>query len=441
MKAAAPIVGGGGGGRDTMAQAGGKRSGEAARGAGDRAGRDREGARADARPRARPRRRPLRLRPSRIPPARSRRRSRWWSGRTPRGGSRRSRGWSQEKGAERVVVGLPLTLRGDEGEQAERARDVCRAAGAESLGTGGASRRAPHDATRGAHRGRGRCRLPRRRAPARELPGSHRGGRPRVSAGPPPVPGGRTPEEREAARREREARRAGQRRLRQRSGRAGRSAGRACPRTGTRDWLGRGAATADRRAPPASRGRRRARRAGPGARPVALVALARAPRDRARHRLVRQLALPAVQGRRRGQRPGHDPAGLQPRRRSPTCSSRPAWSSAGFFQLRARLAGHSGDLKPGSYELRKDMSFTRRARRARSRAAAERRAGPDPRGPLAQRDQAAHEGAPRQLPAASRRSPKLDPATYKAPRGAEPRGLPVPGHLRAEAGTAGQASS
>jgi UPF0755 protein len=30
---------------------------------------------------------------------------------------------------------------------------------------------------------------------------------------------------------------------------------------------------------------------------------------------------------------------------------------AGFFQLRARLAGHSGDLRPGSYQLRRDMSF------------------------------------------------------------------------------------
>ena len=30
---------------------------------------------------------------------------------------------------------------------------------------------------------------------------------------------------------------------------------------------------------------------------------------------------------------------------------------AGFFQLRARITGHSGDLRPGSYELRKDMTF------------------------------------------------------------------------------------
>jgi UPF0755 protein len=31
--------------------------------------------------------------------------------------------------------------------------------------------------------------------------------------------------------------------------------------------------------------------------------------------------------------------------------------NAGFFQLRARLTGHSGDLRPGRYQLRKDMSF------------------------------------------------------------------------------------
>ena len=38
---------------------------------------------------------------------------------------------------------------------------------------------------------------------------------------------------------------------------------------------------------------------------------------------------------------------------------------AGFFQLRARIDGASGDLRPGSYELRKDMSFTSRWRRSR----------------------------------------------------------------------------
>ena len=116
----------------------------------------------------------------------------------------------EEKGAERVVVG-PSAHAERRGGRAGRARaHVCRAAGAESLGTGGASRRAPHDATRGANRGRARRRLACRRPPARELPCSRPGGHPRVSSGPPPVPGGRTPEEREAARREREARRSGQ---------------------------------------------------------------------------------------------------------------------------------------------------------------------------------------------------------------------------------------
>ncbi|HZG50023.1 MAG TPA: endolytic transglycosylase MltG, partial [Thermoleophilaceae bacterium] len=33
-------------------------------------------------------------------------------------------------------------------------------------------------------------------------------------------------------------------------------------------------------------------------------------------------------------------------------------SSSGLFQLRVRLAGASGELRPGSYELREDMSFT-----------------------------------------------------------------------------------
>jgi uncharacterized YceG family protein len=33
-------------------------------------------------------------------------------------------------------------------------------------------------------------------------------------------------------------------------------------------------------------------------------------------------------------------------------------SNAGYFELRARIAGRSGDLKPGSFELREDMSFS-----------------------------------------------------------------------------------
>ena len=32
-------------------------------------------------------------------------------------------------------------------------------------------------------------------------------------------------------------------------------------------------------------------------------------------------------------------------------------SSSSFFQLRARLAGRSGELKPGRYRLARDMSY------------------------------------------------------------------------------------
>ena len=81
--------------------------------------------------------RPLRLRNLGPERARSRRRSTWWSDRTASAALRRSRGWWKEEGAERVLVGLPLTLGGEEGQQAERGAHVCRAARAESLGTVG----------------------------------------------------------------------------------------------------------------------------------------------------------------------------------------------------------------------------------------------------------------------------------------------------------------
>ena len=56
---------------------------------------------------------------------------------------------------------------------------------------------------------------------------------------------------------------------------------------------------------------------------------------------------------------------------------------AGFFQLRARLGGHSGDLRPGSYELRKDMSFAAALDALQEGVAAQR--GPGERSPRASR--------------------------------------------------------
>ena len=130
-------------------------------------------------------------------------------------------------------------------------------------------------------------------------------------------------------------------------------------------------------------------------------------RDRPRHRLVRQRALPAVQGRRRRHGQGHDPAGIEPSQIADRLEQAGVVEDAGFFQLRARLTGHSGDLRPGSYELRKDMSFTAALDALQRGRAAERGAGRDPRGPLAHGDQAAHQGPPRELrpvPAAARAS-------------------------------------
>ena len=75
----------------------------------------------------------------------------------------------EQQGAERVVVGLPLTLRGEEGDQAARGARVCRAARAESQCPGGAARRAPDHEARRAQRGPRGCRLAGRRASAREL--------------------------------------------------------------------------------------------------------------------------------------------------------------------------------------------------------------------------------------------------------------------------------
>ena len=157
---AAAVMGGGGGGRDTMAQAGGKDAGQARRGARrPRARRSRRSSaeRLDARPRARLRQRPLRLRGQRPDrhardAARGGRRARLASA-----GSARSRASSREQEADAVVVGLPVSLSGEEGaagrggagvrRAARRARSACR-----SRPTTSASRPRSRGARRAARR-------------------------------------------------------------------------------------------------------------------------------------------------------------------------------------------------------------------------------------------------------------------------------------------------
>jgi UPF0755 protein len=159
-----------------------------------------------------------------------------------------------------------------------------------------------------------------------------------VSHGPPPVPGGRTPEDREAARRERAARRA---------------AGAGAPDDSAVS------------APPDERAIALEPKPGPAG-----------PHRRRRPRWGRILAAlfaAAVVGVAAWFllslfQPFHgDGAGDEMLVRIPRGSTLGdiaqllerdgVISSAGFFELRARIAGRSDDLKPGPYRLRQNMSY------------------------------------------------------------------------------------
>jgi UPF0755 protein len=169
-----------------------------------------------------------------------------------------------------------------------------------------------------------------------------------VSSGPPPVPGGRTPDEREAARREREARRTA------RGDDADRAVVTAPPRPPADgqadDWL----AEAERVTTDGGRGERRR---GPRWGRIVAAAILLAVLGVAAWVLI-SLFQPF-----KGESDGAAvrvsiPRGATLGDIADLLEQRGVISNAGFFELRARLSGRSGDLKPGSYELREDMSFT-----------------------------------------------------------------------------------
>jgi UPF0755 protein len=232
------------------------------------------------------------------------------------------------------------------------------------------------------------------------------------------VPGGRTPEEREAARREREARRAA------RSGDAATATVTAPPPPADGqqdDWL------AEVDPPPGAERPEGGGRSGPrwgrllaaaitlvalGGVAWVLVSLFQPFKDDGDGRVVR-VSVP--QGATLG-----DIAKL--------LEEEGVISSAGFFELRARLAGRSGDLKPGSYEMREDMSY------AAALDALERGVPPNitvvqlPEG-LSRREIAPivkQAGVPGRYLRASRRHPALDPRRYGAPRGRSLEGFLFP---------------
>jgi len=168
-----------------------------------------------------------------------------------------------------------------------------------------------------------------------------------VSPGPPPVPGGRTPEEREAARRERAARRAA------RDGKADSITVPTPQRDGgPDDWLTEvERATAPEASGRAARRSRASRWARIVAAAIATVLLAAAawfllslfqPFHGAGEGEQMRVVVP------RGSTLG-DIAEL--------LESNGVISSAGFFELRARIEGRSGDLKPGPYRFQENMSY------------------------------------------------------------------------------------
>jgi UPF0755 protein len=240
-----------------------------------------------------------------------------------------------------------------------------------------------------------------------------------VSSGPPPVPGGRTPEEREAARLEREALRAA---------RDGRGSVVAPPPAAYpefendghhRDWLSEAQAlTQDE--PHRPHGGRRRRGLG---RVVALGVFVL---------IVAGIAWFANALFQPFKGDGGEkvrvtiPQGSSLSQIADILEQNGVVEDAGFFQLRARITGHSGDLRPGSYELRKDMSFTA------ALDALQRGVPPNvvqvaiPEGLSRTEIRPLTKGLRGNYVRASRRSRKLDPTDYEAPRGASLEGFLFP---------------
>ena len=201
-----------------------------------------------------------------------------------------------------------------------------------------------------------------------------------MSSGPPPVPGGRTPEEREAARRERDARRAARRgespppeplrpepmmAASEPPARAPEPPPAAAPRafeppaqphggnSDGRDWLA-DARRLTKREPDGdgAGGRRRPRRGAGRVIALGVFALALLAIAWFANALLQPFKGDGGEAVRVTIPQGYTLAQIANR-----LEQNGVIDDAGFFQLRARLDGASSELRPGSYELRKDMSF------------------------------------------------------------------------------------
>jgi UPF0755 protein len=190
-----------------------------------------------------------------------------------------------------------------------------------------------------------------------------------VSAEPPPVPGGRSAEEREAARRERAARRAA---------RAGSRLPPPPPQEpaggdGHDDWFADAEVHAAHADPDAGRGwKRRSRAASAGGAGWSRRPAAReGSRRRAGGVVVLALLLLIVAGAAwfanalfqpfagdgEGTVEVRIPQGATLGDISEILEREGVIASASFFELRARLSGRDGGLRPGGYELQRDMPY------------------------------------------------------------------------------------
>jgi UPF0755 protein len=241
-----------------------------------------------------------------------------------------------------------------------------------------------------------------------------------VSAGPPPVPGGRTPEEREAARRERAARRAARRGDPVPPPPA--PAPTAADRDGTGDWLAEAERlTGPRREPSAGPpGRRRRRGAG------RLVALALLVVVVLAGAWFANALFQPFAGDGEGSVRVVVPRGATLGDIAELLEREGVIESASFFELRARLAGRTSDLKPGPYELRRDMRYTAVLDRL------EQGVPPNVVMVTVPEGRSRREVAPivKNLDGnymrATRRHPALDPRDYKAPAGVTLEGFLFP---------------
>jgi UPF0755 protein len=227
-----------------------------------------------------------------------------------------------------------------------------------------------------------------------------------VSHGPPPVPGGRTPEEREAARRERAARRA------QRDGKADSITVPTPPRDGgPDDWL----TEVERATSPEASGRgARRSRASRWARVVA-AAIATVLLAAAAWFLL-SLFQPFHGDGEGEQMRVVVPRGSTLGEIAELLEGNGVISSAGFFELRARIEGRSGNLKPGPYGFQENMSYDAVLDRLEKGVAPNVVMVTIPEGRSRREIAPLVDGLDGNYLRATRRSPVLDPSDYRAGR-------------------------